>query len=73
MHKPTSRQKKVPDLKRQCHRCNGTGLAPCRICAGRGAVSAGNDIQGQPTFIRCSGCLGSKTTRCATCGGERFI
>jgi DnaJ-class molecular chaperone len=68
-----SRKKKPPpEIKRQCHRCNGSGLAPCRICAGSGRVMIKKDINGTPQFDRCSGCLGRKTGRCPHCGGERF-
>ncbi len=73
MDKPTSRRKKDPPLKRQCHRCNGTGLAPCRICAGRGKVMAGVDANGSAIFNMCSGCLGRKTGKCPTCNGEKFL
>jgi len=67
------KRSKVAEVKRQCYRCNGTGMAPCRICAGSGRVMAGKTFDGKPKFDRCSGCVGRKTGRCPKCQGERFI
>jgi hypothetical protein len=38
-----------------------------------GKVPMGANSDGHPMFGRCDGCLGRKTVRCPTCGGERFI
>jgi hypothetical protein len=38
-----------------------------------GKVPKGANCDGHPMFGRCDGCLGRKTVRCPTCGGERFI
>jgi len=72
MKKHSARQNQVPHVKRRCHRCHGTGRAPCQICGGTGRVLKGTDINGYPQFQRCEGCFGNKTTRCSACGGEGF-
>ncbi len=73
MNMHTRKRTKTPEVKRQCHRCHGSGLAPCRICAGRGKVMSGKDLNGMPKFINCTGCMGRKTGRCPKCNGERFV
>lgn len=73
MDRRASRKKQIPHEKRLCHRCHGTGRAPCAICGGSGEVAKGTDATGRPKFGRCEGCLGTRTARCPTCGGERFI
>ena len=60
-------------VKRRCHRCHGSGRAPCQICNGSGQVLIGTDGQGKPRFDRCSGCFGVRTKRCTACGGEGFM
>lgn len=69
----TSRGRPEPYEKTRCNRCRGTGHAPCGICGGVGKVPKGANSDGHPMFGRCDGCLGRKTVRCPTCGGERFI
>jgi hypothetical protein len=69
----TSRGKPEAYEKRRCSRCRGTGDAPCGICGGVGQVPKGADTEGHTMFARCDGCLGRKTVRCPTCGGERFV
>jgi len=73
MHTRMKKRNAAQDIKRQCHRCRGTGLAPCRICAGSGRVMVGKNLNGSAIFDRCSGCLGRKTGRCSHCGGEKFV
>lgn len=65
-------QKGTP-TRRRCHRCHGSGRAPCRICAGKGEVMLGTDGQGRPRFGPCTGCMGLKHTRCSQCGGEGYV
>jgi hypothetical protein len=62
-----------PVALRRCHRCQGSGQAPCRICGGSGRLLKGADSNGHPQFGRCEGCYGRKTTRCTTCNGQHFI
>ncbi len=57
-------------IKRRCHRCHGSGRAPCPICSGRGEVMQGTDVNGAPIFGQCEGCYGLKHVRCAHCSGE---
>lgn len=73
-YRPTAHTntRKKPDLIR-CHRCNGTGQSACRICGGAGQMMAGADVNGHPTFARCEGCLGRRTSRCPQCHGQLFI
>ena len=69
----TSRHRKAQDeYKRRCHRCRGTGQAPCQICAGSGEVLKGKTYNGGPIFMRCQGCFGRKVNRCNVCCGEGF-
>ena len=70
---PGSRTTQSPPVKRRCHRCHGSGRAPCQICGGTGQVMMGTDGQGKPRFDRCNGCFGIKTTRCSACGGDGFL
>lgn len=65
-----SRPEHQPAVKRRCHRCRGSGRAPCQICNGTGQVQQGKDQFGKQQFGTCGGCFGLKTTRCAICGGE---
>jgi DnaJ-class molecular chaperone len=65
--------RKTVQPTRRCHRCNGSGIAPCRICGGSGQVLKGRSINGAPEFIRCDGCYGRKSGRCSACHGQRFI
>ena len=67
------RAKKPQAPRRSCHRCRGTGIAPCRVCGGRGQVACGRDGNGHPRLAACTGCMGRKTARCATCGGARLL
>ncbi|NKX43213.1 hypothetical protein [Roseicyclus persicicus] len=67
------RKHQADTAPRRCHRCNGTGLAPCRVCGGSGKLLRGADRNGHPQFQRCDGCLGRKTTRCPTCHGQLFL
>jgi hypothetical protein len=69
----TSRGKPEAYEKHRCHRCSGQGMAPCGICGGSGHVLKGSDSDGHPLLGRCDGCLGRRTVRCPTCGGERFL
>ena len=73
MPPPGPHKTDAPDVKRRCHRCHGSGRAPCQICNGSGQVRKGNDRQGRPHFERCEGCFGLKTTRCRVCSGEGFV
>ena len=66
-------QKNDASAKRRCHRCRGSGRAPCQICNGAGQMLKGKDHLGKPKFDRCDGCFGMKTTRCAVCNGEGMI
>ena len=68
-----SRKSKAEDAPHRCHRCNGTGVAPCRTCGGTGKLFRGADRNGRSTYDRCEGCFGRKTTRCPTCLGQLFI
>jgi len=72
MQPPTYRRKKDEHVKQRCHRCRGTGRAPCPICNGTGQVLKGRDRLGHAEYGRCEGCFGLKTTRCSNCGGEGF-
>ncbi len=72
MTPPGNRKDQTPQVRRRCHRCHGSGRAPCPICGGTGQVMTGTDRQGKPRFDRCSGCFGLKNTRCSHCGGEGF-
>ncbi len=62
----------IPNFKRQCIRCHGTGRAPCQICNGTGQVLRGLEANGAPRFGGCTGCLGIKLAKCQSCGGEGF-
>ncbi|SMC12344.1 hypothetical protein ROA7745_02169 [Roseovarius aestuarii] len=73
MQKKTPDGKQTPPIKRRCHRCHGSGRAPCEICGGKGEVPQGKDAYGNQKTGRCSGCFGSRTRRCATCNGEGFF
>jgi hypothetical protein len=59
-------------IKRQCHRCYGTGRAACQICGGAGQHASGTDRMGNPRFVVCGGCIGTKLAKCMVCGGEGF-
>lgn len=59
--------------QRRCHRCHGSGRAPCTICNGKGQSVKGRNLEGLPIFGQCEGCVGLKTSRCTSCGGERFL
>lgn len=61
------------ELNRRCHRCNGSGEAPCPICFGSGRVLKGRDRLGKPNMERCDGCLGRRTTKCSFCGSVGFV
>jgi CCR4-NOT transcription complex subunit 6 len=61
------------DPPRRCHRCNGTGLAPCRVCGGNGRLMMRTNRNGTPSFGRCEGCYGRKLVRCSTCCGQLFV
>ena len=65
-------KKQVPYVKRRCHRCHGTGRAPCQFCNGSGQVAKGRDKFGNALFERCVGGFGTKSRRCTVCGGEGF-
>lgn len=69
----TSRKSKAEHVPHRCHRCNGSGVAPCRTCGGTGRLMRGADANGRPTFGRCEGCYGRRTTRCTTCNGQLFV
>ncbi len=73
MQPPHHGKKQETPVRRRCHRCHGSGRAPCQICRGTGQVVTGTDARGRQTFDRCGGCFGVKTTRCPTCGGEGFL
>ena len=60
----------MPHQKLRCHRCLGSGRAPCQICRGRGEDIVGYDLNGQPRLQTCSGCYGTRTRLCSYCGGE---
>ena len=66
------RKTKPPHVKQRCHRCRGSGRAPCPICQGTGQVFKTKDRLGAPVFGRCDGCFGAKTRICAHCSGEGF-
>ncbi|MBF9057982.1 hypothetical protein HKCCSP123_02185 [Rhodobacterales bacterium HKCCSP123] len=68
-----SRKSKTKHVPHRCHRCNGTGIAPCRTCGGTGKLKRGADRNGHPAFGPCEGCYGRKTTRCPTCNGQVFV
>jgi len=68
-HKAPSRRKRAEHVLRRCHRCRGTGNAPCQICGGAGEVFRGRDLFGKAQHNRCAGCFGTKSTRCSTCAG----
>jgi hypothetical protein len=68
-----ARKTKPVDSPRRCHRCNGTGQAPCRVCGGSGKLLRGADFNGHPTFGPCEGCFGRKMVRCQTCNGQLFV
>jgi len=69
----TGRKTKPADPPRRCHRCAGTGLAPCRVCGGSGKLMRGADANGRAVFGPCEGCYGRKTVRCQTCNGQLFL
>ncbi len=69
----THKAKQATPALVRCHRCSGTGFAPCRICGGAGKSMAGADLNGHPVFTRCEGCLGRRTSRCPQCHGQLFI
>ena len=73
MDKRLTRKQPIPNIKRRCHRCSGTGRARCPICNGTGEVVKGVDLNGNPQVTRCTGCFGSKSTRCTICSGEGFV
>lgn len=75
MHKTYRTSRGKPDLyeKHRCSRCRGTGDAPCGVCGGSGKLPKGCDAHGHTMYGLCEGCLGRKTVRCPTCGGERFV
>ncbi|QFT79379.1 hypothetical protein FIU89_02055 [Roseovarius sp. THAF27] len=58
---------------RRCHRCAGSGQAPCQVCFGHGTTHRRTDRFGKPVHDRCDGCFGRKTTRCGLCNGDGFI
>ncbi len=64
------RKKQALYVKRRCHRCAGTGHAPCPICSGSGQAIKGKDFNGRLQFGRCDGCFGNKTRLCSACNGE---
>jgi len=66
-------KKKLQAIKRRCHRCYGSGNAPCQICGGSGEVLMGKDIHGKLKFGRCSSCYGTRTRRCSYCNGEGMV
>lgn len=57
---------------RRCHRCTGSGQAPCQVCFGKGTTHRRLDRFGKPIHDRCDGCFGRKTTRCGLCNGAGF-
>lgn len=57
----------------RCHRCRGFGRSACEICRSTGQVLRGVDRLGKPMFDRCNGCYGTRSSRCAHCGGGGFI
>ena len=67
------RKTKVEAPPRRCHRCNGTGTAPCRVCGGSGKLMRGADINGRPQFGQCEGRFGRKMVRCQTCNGQLYV
>jgi len=67
------RKAKVDPVKRRCHLCMGTGMAPCRVCLGKGEVLSGRDFNGRVQFASCAGCFGKKTLRCMHCNGEGLV
>jgi hypothetical protein len=67
------RKHQADQVPHRCHRCNGTGQAPCRVCGGSGKLLRGADRNGHPRFDRCEGCYGRKVTRCPTCHGQLFV
>ncbi len=69
----TRRPQPPPDVKRRCHRCQGSGRADCPICKGTGKVVTGADVNGNPLFGDCSGCFGLKHSRCPVCSGEGYV
>lgn len=72
MTQPGPRKPKTPYVKQRCHRCRGSGRAPCPICQGTGRVFKGKDRLGTPLYDRCDGCLGARTRVCSHCSGEGF-
>ncbi|WP_371223308.1 hypothetical protein [Roseovarius sp. 2305UL8-3] len=64
-----TRKTKVEPIKRRCHLCMGTGMAPCQVCLGKGEVVNGRDVNGRARFVPCVGCIGKKTLRCRHCNG----
>ncbi len=63
----------MPHQKRRCHRCHGSGQAPCQICGGSAKVPKGRDARGHPVLGRCDGCLGRGRIRCGVCGGDGMV
>lgn len=68
-----SRKTEASQVKRRCHRCQGTGREPCQICGGAGQIAKGKDVFGNTQYGRCDGCFGNKSRRCTACSGEGFI
>lgn len=69
----TMKKAKTDAPPRRCHRCNGSGVAPCRVCGGTGKLMRGADANGRPMFGQCQGCFGRKMMRCQTCNGQLFL
>lgn len=67
------RKKPKADPKRRCHRCHGTGRAPCGSCGGQGRVLTGKDRLGHPVHGQCNACYGTRTRKCNNCSGEGFV
>lgn len=51
---------------KNCSDCRGYGIARCRLCEGRGAISWEGKFQHN---YDCPLCFGQRHTRCESCGG----
>jgi hypothetical protein len=67
-HRP-HRKGQAQHVLRRCHRCRGTGRAPCQVCNGAGDVLRGRDLFGKAQYSKCGGCFGTRSCRCSTCAG----
>ena len=74
MHEDLFRERRpAGTIRTRCHRCRGTGRTKCRSCEGSGQILRQHDRRGQAEYTRCTAFYGSKTSRCATCGGVGHV